>query len=212
MSFSDQPTNIVSRRLSLCSIPNQRAGNHHFTALPTAIRLHQQSASQPQVELRGLCRRINSLRSIVSRCDRGGKLAEPRLADPLTHPPLLLRLVGPGAPLPSRGDWRRSRAAARTPSPSQARTSAIAPANGLLVRAHCQSRPALGQRVGEERRNAADATLLEPNLQRPLPPRLRPRVSSRRAAAENLACLRDPFPDPPLLLRLVWSGAPLALG
>ena len=67
MSFSDQPTNIVPRRLSLCSIPNQRAGNHHFTALPTAIRLHQQSASQPQVELRGLCRRCNGVRFMASR-------------------------------------------------------------------------------------------------------------------------------------------------
>ena len=67
MSFLDQPTNIVSRRLSLCSIPNQRAGNHHLTALPTAIRLHQQSASQPQVELCGLCRRCNSVRPMVNR-------------------------------------------------------------------------------------------------------------------------------------------------
>ncbi len=41
--------------------PTNRAGNHHFTARPIAVRRHQQSGSQPQLRLRGLCRRCRTL-------------------------------------------------------------------------------------------------------------------------------------------------------
>ena len=39
---------------ALWSRPISLPLNHHFTMRPTAVRLHQQSGSQPHVRLRGL--------------------------------------------------------------------------------------------------------------------------------------------------------------
>jgi hypothetical protein len=46
----------------LCWRPNRRPGNHHLTARPIAVRLHQQSGSQPHVRSRGLWMRAARLR------------------------------------------------------------------------------------------------------------------------------------------------------
>ncbi len=45
--------------------PKSLAGNHHLTARPTAVRRHQQAASQPHSPLRGLCTRWIKLRLTV---------------------------------------------------------------------------------------------------------------------------------------------------
>lgn len=49
--------------VTLCFRPKYRAGNHHFTSRPSAVRLHQQSASQMHVWLCGLW-----IRRAISMC------------------------------------------------------------------------------------------------------------------------------------------------
>src|SRR5579859_5690037 len=56
---------IASISRFLCCSPKYRPGNHHLTSRPSAVRLHQQSGSQPQVRLRGLwIRRTTSTRAV----------------------------------------------------------------------------------------------------------------------------------------------------
>ena len=54
ISSSLLPLNVVSNQVFLWRIPNRRAGNHHLTSRPMRVVRHQQSASQPHTELRGL--------------------------------------------------------------------------------------------------------------------------------------------------------------
>lgn len=44
----------AERHGPLCCSPNSRPGNHHLTARPSAVRLHQQAGSQPQLRFLGL--------------------------------------------------------------------------------------------------------------------------------------------------------------
>ncbi len=61
---ADSRIRFHSGETDLWWIPKYRAGNHHLTRRPAAVRRHQHSAEQPQTRFRGLCRRWVSVRLI----------------------------------------------------------------------------------------------------------------------------------------------------
>lgn len=59
--------------------PKIRPGNHHLTARPSAVRLHQQSGSQPHLRSRGLWTRAMRERPIVGVYAAAAAIADPEL-------------------------------------------------------------------------------------------------------------------------------------